>query len=74
MTSDKQPLSHLDHGDGAATGIVMRFGGGGGCIRQSMNFHTAMTTIITRIVAIAFLVTGHFCLVRRGLELLITDQ
>ncbi|HWY51756.1 MAG TPA: hypothetical protein VNW72_09755 [Chthoniobacterales bacterium] len=42
----------LDYGFGAGTGIVTLLGGGGGCIRQSINFQTAITTRITTAVAI----------------------
>jgi hypothetical protein len=40
------------YGDGAGTGTTILFGGGGGCVRQSINFHTATTTRITAAVAI----------------------
>lgn len=49
MISDQLILQN--HGDGAGTGIVILFGGGGGCIRQSMNFQTAITTSTTSAVA-----------------------
>jgi hypothetical protein len=40
-------------------GIVILLGGDGGCIRQSMNFQTAITTRTTSSVAMTFLVTCH---------------
>jgi len=51
-----------NHGDGAGTGMMILFGGGG-CIRQSINFHTAITTRITATVAIQNRVARSFPLI-----------
>jgi hypothetical protein len=51
------------YGDGAGTGTTILFGGGGGCIRQSINFHTAITTSITAPVAIQNRVARSFALI-----------
>ena len=63
-------------GSKGGVGTTTGCGGGGGCIRQSMNFHTATTTIITSKVATAFLITYHASpvtsSVRRRLKLLIS--
>ena len=59
MTRDQQASVTLNQGDGAGTGMITLLGGGGGCVRQSMNFHTAITTRITINVAMIFLVTGR---------------
>src|SRR5215467_6730849 len=55
--------SPQSHGDGAGTGIVILFGGDGGCILQSINFQTARITRITTSMAMTFLVTRHLALV-----------
>jgi hypothetical protein len=52
-----------NHGDDAGTGTTILFGGGGGCIRQSINFHTAITTTITATVAIQKRVARSFPLI-----------
>jgi hypothetical protein len=42
---------------------MILFGGGGGCIRQSINFHTAITTRIAAAVAIQNRVARSFALI-----------
>jgi hypothetical protein len=73
VTSDQRLVIY---GVGAGTGITILFGGGGGCIRQSINFQTAITTRITTKVAIAFLVTRRWSLllISARLEFLISDE
>jgi hypothetical protein len=39
---------------GLGASAVIGLGGGGGCIRQSINFQTAITVIITAMVAIQY--------------------
>jgi hypothetical protein len=52
-----------NHGDGASSGATILFGGGGGCIRQSINFQTTITTRITATVAIHNRVARSFSLI-----------
>jgi hypothetical protein len=59
--------------------MTILFGGGGGCVRQSINFHTPITTRITAAVAIHKRAARSFplitycrppmsCLLREGID------